>query len=135
MRIYFDSCIIIYLVERTASWHPRVDEAFTRLGDPPPTVVFSDLNRLERRAHPLETNDLSSLAAFDDFFSRVGLSYQPMNAGVFDLATELRARHRLKTPDALHGAAAITAHCDAFWTNDHRLADALSDRIEIFVPA
>ena len=31
---------------------------------------------------------------------------------VFDLATDLRARHRLKTPDALHQAAAIRTRCD-----------------------
>jgi predicted nucleic acid-binding protein len=44
----------------------------------------------------------------------------------FDLATELRARHGLKVPDALHLAAAIEGGCDEFWTNDTRLDKAAS---------
>lgn len=42
----------------------------------------------------------------------------------FDLALDLRVRHRLKTPDALHLAVAQQHHCDYFWTNDNRLAAA-----------
>ncbi len=52
---------------------------------------------------------------------------------VFDLATELRAQHGLKTPDALHLAAALRAGCDEFWTNDEHLAKAAAGRIGIVV--
>jgi hypothetical protein len=41
------------------------------------------------------------------------------------MATELRARHGLRVPDALHLACAIVNRCDRFLTNDHRL-----DRIQ-----
>lgn len=37
---------------------------------------------------------------------------------------ELRARHGLRTPDALHRAVAQLAGCDELWTNDNRLAAA-----------
>jgi len=40
---------------------------------------------------------------------------------VFRIATELRARHRIKTPDALHLATAMHYGCCEFWTNDDRL--------------
>lgn len=55
--------------------------------------------------------------------------FVPLNKAVFDLATELRAQHGLKTPDALHLAAAISAGCDEFWTNDLRLTQAAQGRI------
>lgn len=61
------------------------------------------------------------------FMSRVELG-RP----AFDLATELRAHAALKTPDALHLAAALVAGCTAFWTRDQRLAAAASGRIAPF---
>ena len=36
-------------------------------------------------------------------------------------AAALRARHGLRTPDAIHCATAIHAGCDAFLTNDAKL--------------
>lgn len=50
---------------------------------------------------------------------------------MFDLATELRARHGLKTPDALHLAAAIACGCNELWTNDGRLTRATDNRIRV----
>ena len=55
----------------------------------------------------------------------------PLDARAFDLATELRAQYRLKTPDALHLAAAISSECDEFWSNDDRLARIAGSRIEV----
>ena len=46
----------------------------------------------------------------------------PLTADVFRLAAELRGLTGLRTPDAIHLAAARHAGCAALWTNDHRLA-------------
>jgi predicted nucleic acid-binding protein len=42
----------------------------------------------------------------------------------FDRALELRAHHKIKTPDALHLATAMQHNCTEFWTNDDRLQQA-----------
>ncbi|MCI5218746.1 MAG: PIN domain-containing protein [Candidatus Electrothrix sp. LOE2] len=52
---------------------------------------------------------------------------------VFDKATELRAQYSLKTPDAIHLAAALVSGCDVFLTNDLRL-NRVSVKISIEVP-
>ena len=39
----------------------------------------------------------------------------------YRMAAELRAQHRLKTPDALHLATARFHNCSEIWTNDDRL--------------
>jgi predicted nucleic acid-binding protein len=52
---------------------------------------------------------------------------------IFDLATQIRAKHGTKTPDALHLAVAVVAQCEEFWTNDHRLTAAARGRIGIRV--
>ena len=57
----------------------------------------------------------------DPFFLPPRFEVAPFNRSVFDLAAELRAKFKLKTPDALHVAAARASGCDEFWTNDRRL--------------
>ncbi len=44
-----------------------------------------------------------------------------VDALVAEHAAGLRARHRLRTPDALQVAAAVSAGCEAFLTNDRSL--------------
>ena len=44
-----------------------------------------------------------------------------LTRAVLDLATEVRARHGFKTPDAIHLSAAVSSGCDVFLTNDRRL--------------
>ncbi len=50
-----------------------------------------------------------------------------LHRGVFERAAELRAKQRLKTPDAIHLATALEHGCDEFWTNDSRLQGAGSE--------
>lgn len=119
--VYLDSCILIYLVEGPEALHRRVVARLLPVGGQPPNVVVSDLTRLECRVGPLKRGDRAVLAEFDQFFARSGCTLVPLTAAVMDRATELRARHGLRVPDALHLAAALVSGCDQFWTNDQRL--------------
>ncbi len=108
-RVYLDSCIAIYYVEHHATLSARVATAlFPATGDQP-AAVFSDLTRLECRVLPLRQGKQALLARYDEFFDLPDCIKAGVDTGVFDLATELRARHGLKTPDALHLAAALRA--------------------------
>lgn len=60
-----------------------------------------------------------------NFFAAVGSL--PVTTAVFDRAAELRAHHNIRTPDAIHLAAALIHGCDEFWTNDDRLSAAAGD--------
>lgn len=46
---------------------------------------------------------------------------------IADLAAQIRALHRLRTPDALQAATAVNAHATAFVTND-----PVFERVESF---
>jgi uncharacterized protein len=81
---------------------------------------FSDLVRLECLIDPIRRGDEEQRNVFEAQFQR--MTYLSLSPAVFDLAAELRAQYRSKTPDALHAAAAIFHGCDEFWTNDRRLA-------------
>lgn len=125
-KLYLDSCIIIYFVEQHPDYFASVD---TRIEAGDSLITVSDLCKLECLVHPMRAGDTARLAAFQQFFAADDLSITRCSPAVFELATTLRARHHLKTPDALHLAAAIEAGCDEFWTNDHRLDAAASGHL------
>ena len=95
------------------------------------SCVTSDPCRLETRVLPLREGDQRLLNRYDAFFSTLHAYASPMSSGVFDLATQIRAEHRLKTPDALHLASALHSGCDEFWTLDVRLNRAARRRLNV----
>ena len=128
-RVYLDSCIVIYLIQGPESLSVAVRSVL----EDPQVLCISDLTRLECRVWPLREGDEELLAQFDGFFSSQDVERLAIQTDTFDLATELRARHGAKTPDALHLATAILGGCDEFWTNDHRLTVAAAGRISLKV--
>jgi len=131
MKVYLDSCAVIYLIEKKEPWRQRLEQRLAPDIGTLPAIHFSELTRLECRVGPLLKSDDAALAEYEEFFAAPRFSVIEMGRGVFDLATDLRAAHKLKTPDALHLAAALFAACDEFWTNDTRLAKATENRIRL----
>ena len=71
------------------------------------------------------------MAQFDVFFSGVEISLIEVTASVVELATEIRAKYNLKTPDALHYASAIEAAAKVFLTGDRVFARFSDVAVEI----
>lgn len=132
MRIYLDSCIVIYAVEGEPEVVRTVRRHISDAG-PDARICVSELTRLECLVRPLREQDSDALERYDRFFSLDRIEIVDISADVFRLATELRATLGWKTPDALHVAAARTSGCAQFWTNDHKLAVANSG-IAVRVP-
>lgn len=124
-RVYWDTCVVIYRVEQHTPWAERITGQLQRI-EGPLALHVSPLVAMECRVGPLKSGHEELLARYDQFFRHPRLQWQELDRGVFELATQLRAQHRLKTPDALHLACAVQAGCDQFWTNDGRLAGAAS---------
>jgi len=54
---------------------------------------------------------------------------------VIDRATDLRARHGFKTPDAIHLATAIEFTAAEFWTGDATLSRCTDIAVTLLVPS
>ena len=133
-RIYLDSCIVIYLVEGTEEVRSILEN---RLNDPvlgDTEIVVSDLVRLETLVIPRRSGDTDLLDLFESFFLDPSVEIPEPTRTVFERATEIRARHLVPTPDALHLAFAIEGNCDEFWTNDRRLEKAADDLLRVILP-
>ena len=77
-------------------------------------IYSSELARMETRLLALRDNNQHRLKQFDSFFAACEMI--SLNKAVFEQATLIRTETALKTPDALHLAAAIQANCQEFWT-------------------
>jgi len=121
-RVYLDACMVIHLIEGNSQQQQILKRAL--LGK----IVFSsELVRLESRIKTLRENQKIFLKVYEQFFKDCQLI--DLNRSVFEQATELRVNHNLKTPDALHLAAALDV-CDQFWTNDQQLVKLVNDKLQ-----
>jgi len=118
--IYVDSCILIYAVEDEGQRGDAVRQQLADAGDE--IVAISPLVTMECLTGPLRNENL----VLRDHYVRSLKLFRRLSVDEdqFIRAAELKARFGLKTPDALHLAAAQTHGCDAFWTNDNRLGAA-----------
>lgn len=129
--VYLDSCVVIHLREGTPEAQRALRDRLLHGQRARLRVTVSELTRLECRVQPMRAGDAVLLADYDRFFARSEVRVVPLTREVVDLATDLRAHHGIKTPDALHLAAALHAECDEFWTHDRRLAAVAGDQIQI----
>ena len=118
--IYLDSCMVIYAVEDDGDRGAAARQRLADAGDE--VVAISPLVMLECLVGPLRADDLT----LHDHYRRAFEKFRVLDAGVGEhlRAAELRARHGLRTPDAIHLAVAQLSGCRELWTNDDRLAAA-----------
>jgi predicted nucleic acid-binding protein len=124
--LFLDACAVIYLIESEAAFHARVVATLRDLRQrfPNARLAVSRLSLLECLVKPMREGTAGLIAAYRAFFAAGDLLVVELDAGVLELALTLRARHGLRTPDALQAASALTLPADGhrFLTNDRRFA-------------
>lgn len=118
--IYLDTCLLIYAFERHPVHGRRVLEALA--AEPAKRFAVSPLVHFECLVAPMRDGNLVLQHYYEDGLAQ--FAQLAMGDEVFREGAMLRARFGLKTPDALHLAAAQQHGCAALWTNDDRLAKA-----------
>lgn len=109
--VFLDASAIIYLLEGDPAAQAAVRETLRALRTPGRSspLAVSALSRLECRVRPVRDGDRALLERYDAFFADPGLVVIALDTAVLDRAAELRAHHRLRTPDALQAASLLVA--------------------------
>jgi len=124
MRLYLDANRVPAFRQAALDW---IERAETDGG----VVVTSRLSRLECRVKPLRDDNAELLELFEGFFAREGVELVEVTAEVIETATQLRATHNFRAPDAIHLASALVAKADVFLTADRNLARCPDLSVEV----
>jgi predicted nucleic acid-binding protein len=121
--LFLDTAPVIYLVEGNPAYLDRVRDIFQHIDSGRISAVTSPVTLAECLVHPLR---LGLAALRQDFIDMVvngtNTTFVNIDQQIGETAARLRAQYTLRLPDALQIAAAISAGCDAFLTNDARHA-------------
>ena len=118
-----DTALFIYLIEEHPRFLAPVRALFERADKGEIEIVTSALTLLEVLVVPLRMGDHRLAAQYDALLTRSrGVRIIDLSRDHLRTAARLRAQHgALRTPDALQLAAAISAGCGSFVTNDRRM--------------
>lgn len=118
----FDTAPFIYFIERHPAYLDLMREILRRVDVGMLAGHGSVVTLTEVLTKPRERADAVLEREYRDLLLRSrNFTLVPISAAIADRAADLRARHRLRTPDALQLAAALGAGCQAFLTNDGAL--------------
>lgn len=122
-RLGVDTSPFIYLVERFPRYIDVVRAVFKEVDGGSVQAYTSVITLTETLTVPIRDGDTKIEALYRSrlLFSR-NLTSLAVVPAIADYAASLRARYRLRTPDALQIATALHARCDAFLTNDRGLS-------------
>lgn len=117
--VTIDSAPVIYVLEGHRTLADRFAELFAAVDRGHVFAVISPITLAEVLAGPLQQGRDALAARYRQALtSGPGWSLHTTDADVAELAARLRARHRLKLPDALQLATAIRSGSSALVTHD-----------------
>ena len=128
--VALDSAVFIYFMERNPRFLSIVRPVFAAIGEGRLEAVTSTLTLLETLVLPLRTGNEVLARQYERFLtSSRGLRLVPIDLGLLREAAHVRATTRLKTPDSLQVASALSAGCPVLVTNDDRIAELPALRV------
>ena len=118
-RIALDTSIFIYQLEANVRYLALTNHIFSWLEQPGSSSITSTITMTEVLVQPYRAMDEQRV---DEFFGLLStypnLDWIAPDLQIADRAAQIRARHRLKTPDALQAATAVHARVSGLITND-----------------
>ena len=109
MIAFLDTSALIYLLEGESALREKVRQRLLQLNqlEAGLELALSRLTWLEARVGPMKHKNLDLLKSYDAFFVRSDLLWLELSQNVVELATAIRVRHGLRTPDALQAASCL----------------------------
>ena len=118
-HLYLETAPIIYYVEENQNYIALMEAVIEAIENTSLKATSSVLTLTEVLVHPLKHGNTQLVQTYQMILTNNSdLRLTPITSSIAKTAADLRARHNLRTPDALHLATAIESASDAFLTND-----------------
>jgi predicted nucleic acid-binding protein len=118
-RIYLDTNAIIYFAEAHETFGPPINAIVSAASKGLLTIVTSELSLAEALVLPMK---LGHKRLVDDYerllTSRPSFEVWPVSRAILIGCARMRATQKLKTPDAIHVATALSANCTHLVSED-----------------
>lgn len=119
-----DTAPLIYYIEEHPTYLAGIKPFFEAADRGDFRVVTSFVTLIEVLVHPLREGRPELAEEYRNILLQSpALTAIPLDEGIAEEAAGLRARHNLRTPDAIQLATAIRSGASWFLTNDAELAD------------
>lgn len=118
-RLYLDTAPIIYAIEEHDVYWLHLQPIWTAFTAGEVQIVTSEITLLETLVRPLRDRDSKLADTYNELLTGSEVFLIPISTDILRAAAELRAKHNLKTPDAIHAATAITSGCQHLIANDN----------------
>jgi predicted nucleic acid-binding protein len=132
VRVCMDTAPIIYFIEKNPKYLGVLKPVFLEIDTGRIEAITSTITLLEVLVHPFRTkNDILAEKYRDILLYSGGLTTFEIFHEVSEMASKLRAKYSVRTPDAIQIAAGLLYRASKFLTNDSALKK-VSD-IEVLV--
>jgi predicted nucleic acid-binding protein len=120
--VALDTAIFIYFIEEDARFLKLVKPIFQAIDAGRIQAATSTLTLLEVLVVPYRAGLLPLADRYETLLTRSrGLRLIDLEMPILKAAAQIRARMNLRTPDSIQIAAALSARCSTFLTNDRKL--------------
>ena len=121
-RICIDTAPIIYFIEHHVKYRNIIRPIFAEIAAGNIEAITSTITLLEVLVHPLRTGDETLAEKYRDILlSSQGLTTFEIFHEVSEMASRLRAKYSISTPNTIQIAVGILYHATKFLTNDPNL--------------
>ncbi len=121
-RVGIDTMVFIYYLEDHPTYSPLTRPVFQALESGEILGVTSVITLMEILVHPKRSGKVIAARDYQDLLlTYPNLIIKEVGNETADIASDLRAKYGIKTPDALQLAAALQSGASGFITNDMQL--------------
>ena len=118
--IYADNSVFIYTIEANPDYYTLLQPLWQEFQAGNIELITSELTLMETLVVPIRDCNNDLVNTYEQFLRSQPLQLIPISQALLqrERAAQLRAKTRLKTPDAIHAATALNRNCTLFLTND-----------------
>lgn len=128
--VAMDTAVFIYFIEEHPDFLPLIAPIFEQTARGERELVTSAVTLLEVLVVPYRAGNLTLADQYEALLTRSrGVSLVEIDGVQLRTAAQLRAAYRVRTPDALQLAAALSRRCATFLTNDRNFPELSGLRV------